>query len=141
MKDAVIVPEREVVKYVLNFFQFNPLVRVWRRNVGAVKVRDGGFYRFGEPGQSDIFGIISEMRCPVCGRLTGRGVHLEIECKAANGRLSPPQKEFQKLINDMGGIAVTAKPDPTQTDPTGFNAINKQLVSLQNEVCKACAER
>lgn len=140
-KDIVALPEREVVKFVLGFFAFDKNVRLWRRNVGAIQVRESGFVRFGEPGQSDIFGLIREARCPFCHRLTGAGVHLEIECKAVGGRLSPAQIEYQKEIRKYGGIAITAIPKPTPDDPTGFNSLTKSLQTLSEIPCAKCAER
>ena len=138
--DIVRLPEREVVKYVLNYFAFDQNIRVWRRNVGAFKKRDA-FIRFGEPGQSDICGIIAEIRCPRCGKAVRSGVHLEIECKAYGGRLSPAQIEYQNTVRAHNGIAVTAVPIPTAEDPTGFKSITKILESLPEEMCINCAKR
>lgn len=138
------LPEREVVKAVQNFFAFNRNVRVWRRNTGAVTADYGNrtrFVRFGEPGMSDLFGIIRKMTCPKCGCITRTGVHLEIECKRYGGRLTADQKEFLEITREMYGVAVVAIPRPTDSDPTGFKALDELLSSVDREVCSNCSER
>ena len=136
------IPEREVVKVVLTVLALNRNIRVWRRNTGALSSKDGKrFVRFGVPGMADVFGIIRTMRCPVCGRLTGTGVHLEIECKRYGGRLSPAQKDFLATIHKYGGKTLVAIPKPTVADPTGFRAIYEDLARLDKETCVECSER
>lgn len=136
------IPEREVVKAVLNVLALNRNIRVWRRNTGALPADNGKrFIRFGVPGMSDIFGIIQTMRCPVCGRLTGRGVHLEIECKRYGGRLSQAQKDFLATIKKYGGKTLVAIPNPTDEDPTGFRAIYEVIARLDKETCVECSKR
>ena len=131
------LPEREVVKAVQNHFARDPNVRVWRRNVGAVAL-DDRYVRFGEAGQADFWGIVSEVRCPHCEKVIGRGVHLEIECKSATGRLSQYQKDFLKCVAMRGGIAVVAQPKPTEEDPTGFRILKTTLARIGRELCDDC---
>ena len=138
------VPEKDVVKAVLNFFALDRNVRVWRRNTGAVTADYGGkrrLVRFGTPGMSDVSGIIGRMTCPVCGRITRRGVRLEIECKKVGGRLSEFQKAFLDTIRKMGGVTLVAVPCPTELDPLGFGAIRKDLESVDKELCDDCSKR
>lgn len=137
---VVRLPEREVIRAVQNHFSDNRNVRVWRRNTGAVE-KDRRFIRFGVPGMSDFFGIIRKMICPKCGRVVGRGVHLEIECKRYGGRLTQQQKDYLNMIRKMDGIALVVAPFPTESDPTGFQAVHKQLDTIDREVCYQCSER
>lgn len=136
------IPEREVVKFVMNTLEYNPNIRIWRRNTGALSADHGKrFIRFGVPGMSDLFGIIGYIRCPKCGRLTGRGVHLEIECKRYGGKLSQAQKDYLATVENLGGITLVAIPKPTESDPIGFRAIENELSRLDISVCEACVKR
>ena len=138
------IPERDVVKAVMNFFVLDRNVRVWRRNTGAVTADYASrkrFIRFGQPGMSDLWGIITRMTCPECGRVTRRGIHLEIECKKFGGKLTAAQKEYLETIRKRGGIALVAVPFPSESDPTGFGAIRKQLETIDKELCEACSGR
>lgn len=134
------LPEKEVVKAVQNHFARDPNVRVWRRNVGTVPM-DDRYVRFGEAGQADFWGIVSEVRCPHCEKVIDRGVHLEIECKSAAGRLSQLQKDFLKVVAMRGGIAVVAQPVPTEDDPTGFRGLKTKLARIGRELCEDCRRR
>lgn len=143
-RNIVRIPEREVIRAVQNFFALNRNVRVWRRNTGAVTADYGSrrrFVRFGEPGMSDLFGIIRRMTCPECGRVTRTGVHLEIECKRYGGRLTAEQKRYLEDTRRMGGVAVVAVPRPTDSDPTGFKALREMLAGVDREVCSECSGR
>lgn len=62
----------------------------YRNNSGAMKVREGGFIRFGAVGSPDIIAVVD-------GRYVG------IECKMGSGRQSPAQKEFQQALEQAGG--------------------------------------
>lgn len=140
----IVLPEREVVRAVQNFFAFSRNVNVWRRNTGAVTADYGNrkrFVRFGVPGMSDLFGIIRKMTCPKCGRVVGRGVHLEIECKRYGGRITAEQKEYMGKIREMGGVAILAVPCPSDSDPTGFQALREKLATVDQEVCSDCSRR
>ncbi|MGI5831401.1 MAG: hypothetical protein ACOX6D_02550 [Thermoguttaceae bacterium] len=132
------IPEKEVVNAVQNHFDAEPNVKVFRRNVGAVTL-DDRFVKFAQAGQADLWGIIKELRCPHCGDVLATGVHLEIECKSATGRLTPAQNEFLKFIRNSGGVAVIAQPVPTADDPTGFRTLKTTLASVDKEVCQSCS--
>lgn len=131
------LPEKEVVQTVQHHFHGDPNVVVFRRNVGAVAV-DGRFVRFGQAGQADFWGIIREVRCPHCEAVVARGVHLEIECKAARGRISKDQEAFLDAVRRQGGIAVVARPKPDRSDPTGFRHLKTILAAVDKESCDAC---
>ena len=143
-RNIVRLPEREVVRAVQNFFALSRNVTVWRRNTGAVTAdycNRTRFVRFGEPGMSDVWGIIRRMTCPKCGRVTRTGVHLEIECKRYGGRLTAEQKRYLEKIRQMGGVAMVAVPCPTDSDPTGFQALRELLATADREVCTSCFGR
>lgn len=75
---------------------------VWRSNTGVAMLRGaGGAMRpvsFGQPGQSDIDGILRG------------GRRLSIECKRADsrGKLSPQQEAFRDVMQAMGGVWIMA---------------------------------
>lgn len=58
-------------------------LRLFRRNIGAARMRGDFVVRFAIPGQCDLYGILRG----------GRG-HLEIELKGVGKPLSPVQKEW-----------------------------------------------
>ena len=132
-----LLPEKEVVKAVQNHFFADPNVKVWRRNVGAVTL-DDRFIKFAEAGQADFWGIIGELRCPHCGDVLATGVHLEIECKSATGRLSRSQSDFLDFIRRRGGVAIVARPVPGKDDPTGLRALKVALAAVDKELCASC---
>lgn len=134
------IPESEVVKMVMRHFYFDPNVRLFRRNVGAIQ-KDKRFIRFGHPGQSDIEGVIRVQTCPHCGKVTGRGVHLEIECKRCGGKLSENQRIYLETMRQMGAVTVVAIPYPNKQDPTGFRAIREALDNVIHKMCPSCSER
>ena len=101
--------EKDVLKSVEHAMYSDANVFIHRVNTGAFKTEDR-FIRCGTPGQSDFSGIVKEIRCPVCRVLLGKGVRLEIECKAPNGTVSPKQAEWIDMINAMGGIAFVIQP-------------------------------
>lgn len=67
----------------------------YRRNVGAVKTEQR-FIRFGLPGMADIGGILG-----------GRAV--EVEVKAAFGRQTEDQKNWQRAVERAGGIYILGR--------------------------------
>lgn len=127
-------PEKLVVDRVLSFFQFDRNAQFFRRNVGAVKVGNR-FVSFGEKGQSDIWGVFRKTVCPVCGKTTGIGVHVEIECKAFKGRLTDEQKRWLEFLPKFGAIAVVAQPDRPDGDPEGLKAVDEMLAHLHERAC------
>lgn len=134
------IPEREVVKAVFRFLECNTNIKVWRRNTGALKADGKRFIRFGQPGMSDIYGIIRRIRCPKCGKLVGSGVLLEIECKRYGGKLSEAQKSYLATVKKYGGVTLVAVPKPTDEDPLGFRAIERDLHNLDYEYCFKCSK-
>lgn len=131
-------PESEVMGFIRSFFAYDRGVYISRNNVGAIKRGNGRFVRFGMPGESDWRGVIDKTFCPVCGKLTGRGVALFIEAKAARGRLSEMQREFLGAMRRLGAVAIVAQPKPGPDDPTGYRALRRQLERIRDRPCDRC---
>ena len=71
-----------------------PGVRVWRQNVGTVKLGDGRFFHAGPPrGAADIAGIVAP-----------GGWFLAIETKGSHTRTTPEQIAYAEMIGAAGGI-------------------------------------
>jgi hypothetical protein len=89
-------PEAPVMKDCLQFLNLIPECRAWRQNVGGTAFYgvDGKRYwvQFGQPGMSDISGIL-------------HGLRLEIEVKAPGNEPSDLQQAWLKFIRDRGGVA------------------------------------
>ena len=60
-----------------------PTLRLFRRNIGAARMRGGHVVTFAVKGQCDTYGI------------GDGGVHVEAELKALHGRLSPEQRTWR----------------------------------------------
>lgn len=61
-----------------------PRVRLFRRNVGTVRIGER-VMRFGVAGQCDLYALVQG------------GLHIELELKAADGRLSTAQHAWAKF--------------------------------------------
>lgn len=71
-----------------------PGVRVWRQNVGTVKLGDGRFFHAGPPrGAADIAGIVAP-----------GGWFLAIETKGSHTRTTREQIAYAEMIGAAGGI-------------------------------------
>jgi hypothetical protein len=74
-------------------------LRIWRQNTGHVPVRDPSgrtvriFSAGPPPGAADLTGIY-------------RGIRVEIETKAAGGKLRPEQELWRDMIRTHGGVYV-----------------------------------
>jgi hypothetical protein len=77
-------------------------LRVWRNNrVKAMAIGRGGRQRMisaGVDGQADISGIVGPF-----------GRRVEVEVKAGKDPMSEDQKNFRKMILDLGGIYAVAR--------------------------------
>jgi hypothetical protein len=71
-------------------------IRLFRRNVGAMRTDAGGFIRFAAPGQSDLWGIDR----------TGR--HWELECKRPRNKPTPKQLAWLMEMTARGAVAYWA---------------------------------
>ena len=88
----------EVNRILRDLGQIPDLVRAWRNETGVALSIDGKRkIRFGLKGSSDILGILKG------GRL------LAIEVKTGRAVQSKQQKNFEKMINFMGGLYIIAR--------------------------------
>ena len=78
----------EVIKDILLLFNnWYPNSRIFKRNVGAVKI-DNRWIKFGVRGQADLWGWIV---------VNDRPIHLEIEVKVKRDELKPDQEHWKNL--------------------------------------------
>lgn len=92
--------EKDLVKAILGFYEFDPRVFIWRNNTGGFAVgegRDKRFIKTGLKGSPDIVGFKRPS-----------GVFLGIECKAAKKKQQPAQEAFQGVCDDGGAVYVLA---------------------------------
>jgi len=84
-------------------------VRLWRNNTGAVVDQQGRFVRFGLcKGSSDLIGLRSlEITPEMVGQRVAQFVALEV--KTAQGVLSPEQRAFLRLVQQLGGMAAACR--------------------------------
>jgi hypothetical protein len=90
--------EITLVKEILAVIGSRNDVRVWRNNTGTLIDSLGRPVKFGLVGSADILGIIAP-----------QGRFLAIECKTRTGKQSDQQRNFQKMIEAMGGIYILAR--------------------------------
>lgn len=96
LQSAAPLAERDILKAILDYLAARRIL-AWRVNVGAIPATYKGrqrFIRYGQPGQSDIVGIL---------RPSGR--YLAIEVKSAKGKVSDLQAVHLELVRSQGGIA------------------------------------
>ena len=96
-------PERESKIQRSIIVRLNRLgVRLWRRNVGALKKGDR-FIRFSSPGQSDLWGIDFRIEGACRGKKWAR--HWEIEVKRPGNKPTPLQLVWLKDMSEKGCVA------------------------------------
>ena len=131
-----LMSESEFQRHVLAAFKDDPNIKIFRRNVGGMKDDNGDYVRFGEAGQSDLWGWIVAYRCPSCNRLL-EGIHFEIELKSGNGKLTEKQKNWLLFVAKNNGIAIELR--PIETDPVGLYRRICQL--LYRSACSVCCSK
>ena len=84
-------------------------VRLWRNNSGALVDQQGRLVRFGlAKGSSDLIGLRSlEITPDLVGQRLAQFVALEI--KTARGVVSPEQRAFLDLVEQLGGVAAVCR--------------------------------
>ncbi len=84
-------------------------VRLWRNNSGALVDQQGRLVRFGlAKGSSDLIGLRSlEITPDLVGQRIAQFVALEI--KTARGVVSPEQRAFLQLVEQLGGLAAICR--------------------------------
>lgn len=91
--------ESEIQAAIIEYLNYQPGVRVWRRNVGAMAGSHNGrkwFVRFGAKGMADIEGI------------GPGGRHIEIEVKRAGKKPTQEQLDWLEDCRVCGAIAFWA---------------------------------
>ena len=125
--------ESQFQKEILKAFKDDPNIKIFRRNIGGTKKENGDYVRYGEAGQSDLYGWIVEHRCPFCNRLQ-EGTHFEIELKSADGKLTDKQKNWLEMVARNNGIAIVLR--PIESDPVGLRERICRL--LERQRCATC---
>ena len=84
-------------------------VRLWRNNSGALVDQQGRLVRFGLcKGSSDLIGLRTlEITPDLVGQRIAQFVALEI--KTARGVVSPEQRAFLALVEQLGGLAAICR--------------------------------
>ena len=84
-------------------------VRLWRNNTGALVDQQGRFVRFGLcKGSSDLIGLRSlEITPELVGQRLAQFVAVEV--KTGQGVLSPEQRAFLRLVQQLGGVAAVCR--------------------------------
>jgi len=84
-------------------------VRLWRNNSGALVDQQGRLVRFGLcKGSSDLIGLRTlEITTDLVGQRLAQFVALEI--KTARGVVSPEQRAFLDLVEQLGGVAAVCR--------------------------------
>ncbi len=88
-----------------------PRVRAYRRNAGRLPNGSGGMVKVGVTGQSDIW------------LLAWPGIHVEIECKIGDAKLTAPQERWREIVTgELGALHVhaRARPDVTAHEAAAF---------------------
>ena len=84
-------------------------VRLWRNNTGALVDQQGRFVRFGLcRGSSDLIGLRSLVLTP---ELVGQRIaqFAALEVKTPLGVVSPEQRAFLELVEQLGGVAAVCR--------------------------------
>ena len=128
--------EKDFEKMFLNAFMGHRNIKLWKRNIGAFK-SEKRFVRCGQPGQSDIEGLIKMYHCPKCNRKQW-GVHIEIELKNENGKMTALQTEWLNVIDEFNGIAFELKAIPGETITALTERVEKRITGF---MCPDCYEK
>ena len=130
------ISEREFQKWVLEAFEQDSNIIMWRNNTGVSKMENKRFVRFGAPGSADIIGIVKHFRCKSCNA-SQDGVFLAIELKSEKGKPTNKQTEWLNQVSQYNGIAILLFPE--EKDPIGLRErIEKMIYSM---VCPRCYEK
>lgn len=97
--------EAELQAEILLAVGSRPDCRIWRNNTGVGRTLSGQrVIRFGLVGSADLLGILRG------------GRFLAVEVKTAKGRQSEAQRNYQRMIESMGGVYVLARDVQTVVD-------------------------
>lgn len=107
--------ESAVLTSVLKYLGARKDCRVWRNNTGRIADRKGRVVSFGLVGSADIIGIrkvfVGGGGKPGtwAGLSVECGQFLAVECKSDHGRQSQAQRNFQTMVESMGGLYIIAR--------------------------------
>lgn len=88
----------KLINEILLTFGAGPNLRIWKNDVGVGRSLNGDrVLRWGLKGSSDIIGI------------GFGGKFIAIEVKTGKAKQSEQQKNFQNMINKMGGVYILAR--------------------------------
>lgn len=93
-------------------------VRLFRRQIMLAKSDDGRVMKAGVKGQADIWGFTLE------------GRHIEIEAKAASGRLTPDQAAWRAFCETTGVVYMLAQAERDERPDTTCTRWVNQLAAL-----------
>ena len=98
-------PSEHEIQQLIRLACGHGAVRLWRNNTGALLDQQARFVRFGLcKGSSDLIGLRAlEITPELVGQRLAQFVALEI--KAAHGVVSPEQRAFLRLVQELGGVA------------------------------------
>ena len=101
--------ESEIKREILLELSRNRNIMLWNNPTAVARPYNSArFVRFGNPGESDLLGLIAPW-----------GIALAIECKSRGGRLSDRQKQWGAAFSGHGGIYVVAHSVPMSTKLLG----------------------
>lgn len=92
--------EAQLVKLIIQRYNYEPDIFLWRSNSGSMVIDGKGgkrFFKCNIPGTPDIIGFIAPI-----GRFIG------IECKVGRNKQNPNQVAFQEDANKRGAIYILA---------------------------------
>lgn len=83
--------------------------RLFRNNVGAAKLKDGRYIKFGlHKGSSDLIGWKQVVITPeMVGKTFAQ--FLSVEVKRKDGKSSTEQKNWKHVVNNQGGLSFVAR--------------------------------
>lgn len=98
--------EKEVqVKFCAELQQKFKEIRIFRRNVGTFRTAYDSYIKVEKKGMADLYALY-----PVKKDGKSALLHLEIEIKAQQGRMSKEQEEWKRFIKERGGLYVLVRP-------------------------------
>jgi len=128
--------EAELQREILNAFEYDPNIKLFRNNTGMIKAENKRLVRFGQVGSADLLGIVKHFRCKKCDA-SQDGVFLAIEVKSDKGKVTELQKRWQETISKYSGIVLVVRPEPD--DPVYLRRrIEQQIYS---RICPHCQRR
>ena len=130
------MPESEFQKHILAAFDGDRNIKMFRRNIGGLTKENGQFIRFGQAGQSDLYGWIVEHRCPFCNRVQ-YATHFEIEVKSDKGTPTAAQLAWLNMVAENNGIAILIHPE--KNDPIGLR--ERILKMMLGQKCPQCESK